>query len=260
MENSDITDFLMREGADLVGIGKVEDFAQASPKRSPIDILPNAKSIIVFALKHSDSALDSPIMRISMSETLAIYHELCRIGYRLSRFLEKNGFLGVTIHPAYPVEMNEETRGLVGDFSLRYAAVSAGLGFIGKNGLLITPEYGPRVRLAAVITNIDLKSNARCIEPNCGMCTLCIENCPAKAISLEGVDTRRCAKVVGGPAGLNSMIKFLIELVDQSKEEIKKMIRSSSLWNFHQALQVGISYDCFSCITSCPVGKRLKAL
>ena len=122
MKNEDVVQFVLQEKADLVGIVRVGDLIQAYPWRPPTGILPGAKSIIVFGLKHSDAALDTPIMRISISKTQAIYHELNRIGYRLSRFLEGMGLLGVPVHPAYPLEMTEETRGLFGDFSLRHAA------------------------------------------------------------------------------------------------------------------------------------------
>ena len=258
MENKDIINSCVKEGTDLVGITKIGDLPQTHPKRSPKDIHPGAKSIIVFALKHSYGALESPTMRVMINETLSIYLELNRIGYRLSRFLEKNGFGGTTVHLAYPVEMSEDTRGLIGDLSFRHAASSAGLGFIGKSKLLITPEFGPRVRLAAVITDAALDSNTKRIETKCSTCNISIEMCSAKATSFEGVDVRRCAKVVGGPAGLNSLLRFFTEVVDKSKEEVKKMIRSSLVWSFHQAFQVGISYDCHACMSCCPLGKEGK--
>lgn len=256
IESNDILKFTLKEGADLAGIVKVGDLMKAHPWRSPQGILPEAKSVIVFALRHSHGGLDTPIMRISISETQTIYHELNRIGYHLCRFLEGNGFLALTIHPFYPLEMTAETRGLVGDLSLRHAAASAGLGFIGRNNLLITHEFGPRVRLAAVITDAVLEASTRHAESKCGTCTACIEKCPGKAISLEGVDLRLCVKVVGGPAGLNALTRFLLGLVDKPKEELKKIIRSPDLWNFHQALSVGIFYDCHACMTSCPLGKK----
>ncbi len=259
MKNEDVVRFAHQEGADLVGVVRVENLIQANPWRAPTSILPGAKSVIVFALKHSDAALDSPIMRISITDTLSLYHELSRIGYRLSRFLEQNGFLGATVHPAYPVEMSSETRGLVGDFSLRHAAAAAGLGFIGRNNLLITSQFGPRVRLAAVITDANLESTGWPIEKNCGACAICVEKCPAKAISSEGVDLRRCVKVVGGPAGLNALQQFLLELVDKPKEERKKSIRSPVVWNFHQALLVGAFYNCHACMSCCPSARPEKS-
>jgi len=255
-KSNDILNFTLREGADLVGIVRVENLMKCHPWRPPDRLLSEAKSVIVFALRHTYGGLDTPVMRIAISEAQTIYNELNRIGYHLCRFLEGNGFLGLTIHPFSPLEITAETKGLVGDFSLRHAAASAGLGFIGRNNLLITREFGPRVRLAAVITDATLEASTRHIESKCGSCTVCIENCPGKAISMEGIDLRLCAKVVGGPAGLNALIRFLSGLVDKPKEELKKIIRSPELWNFHQALSNGISFDCHSCMTICPLGRK----
>ena len=256
IKSDSIINFAIQEGADIVGIANVPDLMPCNPWRSPTNILSEAKSVIVIVLKHSDAALDCNNLRLSINDTLAMYHELSRIGYRLSRSLENKGFQAVAVPPFNPIEISEETRGLVGDFSLRHAAVSAGLGYIGRNNLLITPEFGPRVRLAAVITDADLESSFRSIKLNCGTCAVCIEKCPAKAISSEGVDIRLCTKVVGGETGLSPLIKFLTELTDKPKEEIKKMIRSPLVWNFHQALQVGVSYGCDVCMTCCPLGKK----
>lgn len=256
IENREVLQFTLQEGADLVGIVNVKGLKHCNPWRPPTNIVPEAKSIVVFALKHSDAALDSDIMRLNINDTLVIYHELSRIGYRISRFLEKRGFRATAVPPFSPIEMSEETRGLVGDFSLRHAADSAGLGYIGRNNLLVTPEFGPRVRLAAVITDGDLEPRSRSIELNCGTCAICIEKCPAKAISQEGVDIRLCTKMVGGEAGLGSMIRFLIELTDKSKEEMKKIIRSPLVWNYYQALQVGVYYGCDVCMRSCPQRKK----
>ncbi len=255
IKNAEIARFALQEGADLTGMVSVENLMKPHPWRPPEGVMPEVQSVIIFALKHSDGALDSPIMRNALMDTITIYHELCRIGYRLTRFLEKKGVRGVWIHPAYPVEWSLETRGLVGDFSLRHAAVSAGMGFIGRNNLLVTPQFGPRVRLGAVLTNARLESKAQKMERKCKDCQVCIDQCPGKAISQDGVDLRRCTPFVAGPASLGSMIKFITDLVDQPKDEIKKMIKSPQFWNFHQALQIGSSVDCLTCMSSCPLGK-----
>lgn len=255
MKSKLLIQYVLDEGGDLVGIANGEEVQHYDPWRPATGILPQAKSIIVFALKNGDGALDSPNIRLAIHDTLVVYNELNRIGYRLSRYLESKGYEGIAIPAFNPIEMTAESKGMVGDLSLRHAAVSAGMGFIGRNNLLITPQYGPRVRLGAVVTNAKLDATKGNIKDRCGSCNICMENCPAKAISGKTVDIRRCARFVGGPAGLGAMINFVTELTDKSKEEMKRMIRSPDIWNFYQALQLGIYFGCNSCMASCPLGK-----
>ena len=71
-------------------------------------------------------------------------------------------------------------------------AQRAGLGFIGRNGLLITEEYGSFVYLGEVVTNIQFEPD----EPGvfgCGNCTRCITACPTKALLGDGrMNAQRC--------------------------------------------------------------------
>ena len=71
---------------------------------------------------------------------------------------------------------------LLAEFSFKYAAVRAGLGWIGKNGVLITERYGPRVRLSAVLIGAEMPYGERVIESRCGDCHLCTDICPCGAI------------------------------------------------------------------------------
>lgn len=69
-------------------------------------------------------------------------------------------------------------------------AQRAALGWVGKHGLLITPEFGPRVRLAAVYTSIQnlpfaANNEHGWIEEYCKMCELCVKQCPAGAVTGE---------------------------------------------------------------------------
>ncbi|MFO7889365.1 MAG: GNAT family N-acetyltransferase [bacterium] len=61
-------------------------------------------------------------------------------------------------------------------------ATRAGMGWIGKTDLLVTHRFGPRVRLASVLTTSEIFDSGKpIIESQCGDCTICIENCPARA-------------------------------------------------------------------------------
>jgi epoxyqueuosine reductase len=78
-------------------------------------------------------------------------------------------------------QTNEES--LVAPFSFKYAAVSAGIGWIGKNDVLITKEYGPRVRLSTILINYDLPIGKPITESMCDdECFLCIDACPHMAL------------------------------------------------------------------------------
>jgi len=74
----------------------------------------------------------------------------------------------------------EELRGL---FPHKTAATRSGLGWIGRNALLVTPAHGPRVRLVTVLTNLDLPAGNPFKASRCGRCTECVQACPTGALS-----------------------------------------------------------------------------
>lgn len=61
-------------------------------------------------------------------------------------------------------------------------AARAGLGWIGKNCLLVTPEYGPAVRLSSLLTDAPLACGQPILRSRCGGCNLCVQRCPAQAL------------------------------------------------------------------------------
>lgn len=62
-------------------------------------------------------------------------------------------------------------------------AVRAGLGWIGKNCLLVTPEYGSAIRLSSLITDAPLPTAEPILESRCKSCTRCVDQCPGKALT-----------------------------------------------------------------------------
>jgi epoxyqueuosine reductase QueG len=66
-------------------------------------------------------------------------------------------------------------------FSHKLGAHLAGLGWIGKNCMLITPDHGPRVRWASVLTDAPLSPTGASMEQRCGDCMECVKICPAQA-------------------------------------------------------------------------------
>jgi len=59
----------------------------------------------------------------------------------------------------------------------------AGFGWIGKNCLLINPNYGPRIRWTTILTDAPFEENQTIVKSQCGTCSQCVRSCPAQAIN-----------------------------------------------------------------------------
>ncbi len=102
-----------------------------------------------------------------------------RVTLKISHILIENGY------PAFQVPSSQvvDWHNLQGIFSNKLAASLAGLGWIGKSCLLITPDSGPRVRWGTVLTNAALSCGKPMQGNSCGKCNLCVEACPAGAFT-----------------------------------------------------------------------------
>lgn len=81
-----------------------------------------------------------------------------------------------------PPVAQENEEDLLAVFSFKYAAVTAGLGWIGKNDVLITEKYGPRVRLSVILIDYPFKTGPKITESRCASCNICVAVCPHKAL------------------------------------------------------------------------------
>jgi len=238
---------------DMVGVCSVE--ALKEWKEEGKKILPNATSVVVVVCRHSRAAINSDNIRMAQFDTHCVYDKLDRILKDLSMFLEDKGFLAVSLPFYLPIKMSKETQGLIGDISLRHAAVEAGLGEIGLNRLLLTKKFGPRIRLGAVLTTAPLKSDQKFTEKICDNCGECVRACLAEAITEDGkVDVRKCARVILKYA-LPGLIRFVPSLVGKSEDEVWEAVREPFLWEIWQTMTYGTFYNCFECMKVCPIGK-----
>jgi len=171
-------------GASLAGIVTVASIRNSPSHQAYREIQwPNeANSLVVLALRHdhSDPRLDwwdgeqgTPGNRI-----------LIGIGKELARWLSRE--YGITARDlAYQVHE--------GGIFLKDAAVLAGLGVIGKNNLLITPDFGPRVRLRALMINADVESTGPIDYAPCETCDMpCMRICPQGAFQSGSYDRSLC--------------------------------------------------------------------
>jgi epoxyqueuosine reductase len=88
-------------------------------------------------------------------------------------------------HRALPVPASKRASDelIAGIFSQKLAAHLAGLGWIGKSCLLVTPDHGPRVRWITVLTDAPLAPTGTPMEQRCGNCTECVDICPVHAFT-----------------------------------------------------------------------------
>lgn len=100
------------------------------------------------------------------------------VASRLASTLQREG------HRVFPVSASKAVNAerLYGLFSHKLAAHLAGLGWIGKSCLLITPEVGPRVRWASILTDAPL-TTGQAVDERCAGCKQCVEACPVQAFT-----------------------------------------------------------------------------
>ena len=242
-------------GAALVGIAAVESIPPCTPPLPVTKVMPEARSVVVFAIPMLRGSIESPSLFSAMISTHATYKEEELLSLKLGRLIEERGYRAALVVPASPIEMSKETRGLLGDISLRHAALGAGLGTIGKSRLLLTRRWGPRVRLGAVVTNAALEADKPIEENFCGDCDLCVQSCPAQALNTHTLkDAVKCLNKQQS-WGMAAHIQFMQKLLEAPLEQQKTMLRDPEYWNLYQAQSVTLLYTCYECINRCPVGK-----
>jgi epoxyqueuosine reductase QueG len=189
---------MLDAGCDIVGVADVERFAGAPEGCRPTDILPTSRSVIVGGVHIIDSVCDDlPETRYEYTNQFYVLNGFLGLATtKIARLLEGLGYRAIPIPAAYP-RINKELKGI---FSHRHAAVLAGLGEIGLSNLLITPQFGPRVRLVSVVTEAPLDPDepyekSLCSQQQDGCRKVCVLSCPVEALSPDGkINKDRCLR------------------------------------------------------------------
>jgi len=206
---NEVVTWLKVNGASIVGISNVERFNGAPRGYHPCDFIRGARSVVTFgiAVLHQalhweghlvNSELVLPERRKSLLQDyfynqtgLVMVNDLLdMVALRVSNFLESQGYLSLFFPATYGAMVREFIRECIpskwGLFSQRHAAVMAGLGEFGLNNLVVTPQYGPRIRFNSVITEAELTPSPLQEKKVClgESCSICVQNCPG-AISLR---------------------------------------------------------------------------
>ncbi len=178
---AEIKEFALRNGASLVGIAAAELMQGAPEGHRATDLLRDAKTIVVVATPQARAILSDAPPTVYTRSTFSCEAKLEVITHDLANFLDERGFKALPIQVRMSLMMDYNA--LMGDMSHRHAAVFAGLGQMGKNSLLITPEYGNRCYISSVITNAAVKTDEPFKKDLCTDCLACIDACPVRAIS-----------------------------------------------------------------------------
>lgn len=148
--------------------------------------------------------------------------------------------------------------------SLEHAAVEAGLGTLGLNLQLLTPEFGPRVILTAVLCSVDVEADrpmtqALCLGTECGRC---LRSCPGNVIRHWGRDWDGC-DTYRHPFGFGKLAGHLTGIIDETDPARRKeMIRSEETFYLWQSILrgAGAINGCRNCQDVCPVGRDYETL
>ena len=184
-------------GASLVGFADLEGLL---PK--PFDTFPRGVSI---GMRLSERIVDELLTGPTKAYAYH-YHAMNRflddLSLQATYLLQKWGYSAFPIPTSQTVNLKTHE----GHISHKLVATRAGLGWIGKSALLITPEYGPRIRLTSVLTNAQLRTGEPVEESQCGKCQACVKACPVGAILNENwsissvradlLDLEQCARKI----------------------------------------------------------------
>lgn len=208
-------------GATICGIGDPAHFKGDDPQHNPYSILPNAKSIIGFGIK-------VPRGLYHAMEEQRQYYNYVNLGVKyidesfaeifllkMGRLIENEGYDAClqrsvpgfkvkgdkTTNPevnrtyelqfASPVAEGKPAPDVIIDYNK--AAVVCGLGSIGLHNKVIVPKYGTYMRFVYIITDMELEFDEPFTQQLCDNCGKCMEACPGKAISADGVDSWQCS-------------------------------------------------------------------
>jgi epoxyqueuosine reductase QueG len=253
-----------RLGADLVGIADAAILNAFPPDplwpQTPERISPHVRSVIVLVQHIPAGAFrcktNVPVQYMDM----LVLRKMDKVAYRMAEELEAAG------HPTFVLPAQETEwslkRASYGRLSTRHLGVEAGLGTLGLEVNILTPEYGPRLYLTGILTELELAADRPMTEQVCigESCSRCLYSCPGDAVLHFGIDKRACAEYAQ-EFGFSQILKFLDQALDAqaagaTAAELAAMARSREFFGFWQGLLrvVGSFGDCPRCLAVCPVG------
>ncbi len=240
-----LRDYLDHMQIPFCGTAEAQWLESEPPGYRPWDLLSDARSVFCLGVPVPKGVFRSGgrSENIYWRTASVIYRFLDAVLVRCAAILEEAGETAVPVFGCFPYDVKGK-----GDFwgylNVVKAAEAAGLGKIGKNGLLFHPEVGCRLLLGGIVTSAALPSwrlpgeSKGCPDD----CFACREACPVQAIDAQGsVDRLRCVR--------HSMRSPLFIHLMKSGEVADS---EAALINHISAVDDHSMYTCIACVAACP--------
>jgi len=186
----DLKAFALGLGFDLFGV------ADVSGLRADFLLEPATRDRFPFAVSLGKMLSDAVLEDICDHPTSIYFHHYRQINGFLDRgallvadYIQKKASASLPVAASQIVDWDGQRAHL----SHKHVGRAAGLGWFGRNNLLVNPELGSRFRLVTVLTDMPLEPDAP-LERDCGHCRACVAACPAGAIKdeRENFDHKAC--------------------------------------------------------------------
>lgn len=188
-----LKDFAIQEGASLFGVADITDHKEHI-KIYPPELLESLNRGISIGFHLSDFVLETVVDR--PNKLYARHYKMAnmfldQLALKVGEQIQRRGYNYIPIPSSVVLDWDENTS----HASHRAIGYYAGLGWRGRSSLLISPQYGARVRYVSILTDMPLKAD-KPMERDCGSCSACIKACPAGAIHEDHYDIEACHRML----------------------------------------------------------------
>lgn len=174
--HEDLKNIILSLGGSFVGFSNVYEKLSEELKKYPY--------AITFGVRLSDAIIDE----IGDKPTFTYFNHyrslntlIDQIALRTLLYIQDKGYMAYTIAASQSIPAASEPYS--GVFPHKTGAVLAGMGWIGKNGLFTHKDFGPRVRLGTILTDMELPCENVVLKSKCSVCNKCVNACPAMALT-----------------------------------------------------------------------------
>ncbi len=225
---------------DLIGVMSVDKSDNKHFKQGIKTLLPGAKSAVILAVEVAKETLAMVfhprkyLGRAVTGEILEphfvwVTNKLENANNEIATILRKDGYPSLAL-PSRGLPMKPASLMALLDYC--HIAVEAGMGTIGHHSILITPEFGPRVRLGCLLTEAPIEPTVRKEEKDeCIHCYGCVDICPVEAIKhpdktgkFYEVDLMRCKFYRNNADNCGLCMKVCGVATSEGEEEAKKVV------------------------------------